>query len=70
MSEMWNDWNLGTCYAMYWEQERETVFAKDLIETLLKKKPKVVKEDAVILFMKDIMKYVRNNDKEEYKTNQ
>ena len=45
-------------------------FAKDLVEKLMKKKPKEVKEEVVMSFVEDIMKYVRNEEEGEYKTNQ
>ena len=35
-------------------------FAKDLVEKLIKKKPKEVKEEVVMSFVEDIMKHVRN----------
>ena len=42
------------------------ILAKDLIETLLKNRPKNVKEDVVISFMEDIMKYVLDDNIGEY----
>ena len=44
-------------------------FAKDLIETLMKNKSKEVDEEEIISFVEDIMKFVRNNDDGDYKTN-
>ena len=46
------------------------MFVKDLIETLMKSKPKEVAEDDIISFVEDIMKYVRNDDECDYQTNQ
>ena len=39
-------------------KRRRPAFAKDLLETLLKNEPKNAKEDVIILFVEDIMKYV------------
>ena len=51
-------------------KRRRLAFTKGLIKTSLKNKPKNTKEDVVISFVEDIMKYARDNDTGEYKTNQ
>ena len=45
-------------------------FAKNLIKTLFKKKSKEVKEDEVMSFTEDIMKYARDDENGEYKSSQ
>ena len=45
-------------------------FAEDLIESLFKNKSAEVNEDEIMSFVEDIMKYVRNEDDGEYKSNQ
>jgi len=45
-------------------------FAEDLIETLIKNTSKEVNEDEIFTFVEDIMKYVRNEEEGEYKSNQ
>jgi len=45
-------------------------FARDLMETLLKKKSTDVNDDEIISFVEDIMKFIRNDDEGEYSTNQ
>ena len=44
-------------------------FAKDLIKTLFKKKLKEVKEDEMMSFAEDIVKYARDDENGKYKSN-
>ena len=46
------------------------VFVKDLMETLIKNKSKEVNEDEIMSFVEDIMKYARNEQEGDYKSNQ
>ena len=45
-------------------------FVKDLMETLIKNKSKEVNEDEIMSFVEDIMKYARNEQEGDYKSNQ
>ena len=54
---------------------RETIhlrkeFVKDLVVELVKSKPGDINVDVIMSFVEDIMRYIENKEKEEYKTNQ
>jgi len=51
-------------------KNRRPEFVRDLMETLMKKKSNEVDEDEIISFVEDIMKFIRNNEDGDYKTNQ